>query len=176
MAGGRAGVLCGAPLNASSGYWVPAPRIYFTSCFVRAWKLVSRIERRRQTKEVWEGGDENTRMKWHEVRENYRLRNFKILCSSRNCTRVIKSKGKSRMTHRECTGEMRNKHTILVGKPKEKWKLWRPRSRWKDNIKTDKLVDIHVARYKLVLGVCKETFSFIAGCASVMTSGRCWVQ
>jgi hypothetical protein len=34
-------------------------------------------------------------------------------------------------------GEKRNAYRILVGKPKEKRPLGRPRRRWVDNIKTD---------------------------------------
>jgi hypothetical protein len=34
-------------------------------------------------------------------------------------------------------GEERGVHRVLVGKPEGKRPLWRPRRRWKDNIKMD---------------------------------------
>jgi hypothetical protein len=37
--------------------------------------------------------------------------------------------------HVACMGEMRNAYRILVGKPKGKRPLGRPRCRWEDNIK-----------------------------------------
>jgi hypothetical protein len=37
-------------------------------------------------------------------------------------------------------GEKRNVYRLLVGKPKEKRQLGRPRGRWIDNIKMDLLV------------------------------------
>ena len=36
-----------------------------------------------------------------------------------------------------CMGEGRGVHRVLVGKPKVKRPLGRPRRRWKDNIKMD---------------------------------------
>jgi hypothetical protein len=37
--------------------------------------------------------------------------------------------------HVACTGDMRNIHEILVGKPERNTPLRKPRCRWKDNIK-----------------------------------------
>jgi hypothetical protein len=37
--------------------------------------------------------------------------------------------------HVELTGEMRNAYNILIGKPKGKRQLRRPRCRWEDNIR-----------------------------------------
>jgi len=39
--------------------------------------------------------------------------------------------------HVVCMGEGRGVHRVLVGKPKVKRPLGRPRRRWKDNIKMD---------------------------------------
>jgi len=36
--------------------------------------------------------------------------------------------------------EIRSAYSILIGKPEGKRPLWRPRSRWKDNIGMDEIV------------------------------------
>jgi hypothetical protein len=61
------------------------------------------------------------------------MRSFKILYPSPNIIRIIKS----RMIKWAGRREMRNAHKILVGRPKVKRPLGRPRRIWKDNIKMD---------------------------------------
>jgi hypothetical protein len=60
-----------------------------------------------------------------------------VLYSSPNIVRVIKS-GKMRWAgHVACMGEGTGVYRVLVGRPKEKRPLSRPRHRWEDNIKMD---------------------------------------
>jgi hypothetical protein len=56
---------------------------------------------------------------------------------SSNIIRVIKSTRMRWAGHVASMGEMRNVHNILVGKPKEKRPLGKPRRRWEDNIGMD---------------------------------------
>jgi hypothetical protein len=68
-----------------------------------------------------------------------RLHNEELndLYSSRNIIRVIKS-GRLRWEgHVACMGEERGAYRILVGRPKGRRPLGRPRRRWEDNIKMD---------------------------------------
>ena len=58
--------------------------------------------------------------------------------------RVIKSRRLRWAGHVARTGEERGVYRVLVGKPRGKRPLGRPRSRWEDNIKMD-LQDVHVA-------------------------------
>jgi len=51
--------------------------------------------------------------------------------------RVIKSKRMRCVGHVAGMGEDRGVHMVLVGKPKGKRPLERPRRRWKNNIKKD---------------------------------------
>jgi hypothetical protein len=59
-----------------------------------------------------------------------------IICSSPNI-RMILSRRMRWAGHVLCMGEMRNAYTILVGKPRRKRPLGRPRHRWEDNISMD---------------------------------------
>jgi hypothetical protein len=59
------------------------------------------------------------------------------LYSSPNIIRMIKSRRMRWAEHVERMGETRNAFRILVGKPKGKRPLGRPRRRWVDNIKMD---------------------------------------
>jgi hypothetical protein len=59
------------------------------------------------------------------------------LYSSPNIVRVIKSRKMRRAGHVACMGEGRGFYRVLVGKPKGKRQLGRPRRRWEDNIKMD---------------------------------------
>jgi hypothetical protein len=59
------------------------------------------------------------------------------LYSSPNIIRMIKSRRMRWAVHVTRMGEKRNAYRILVGKPKVKSPLGRPRSGWMDNIKND---------------------------------------
>ena len=54
-----------------------------------------------------------------------------------NIVRVIKSRRMRWVGHVARMKEGRGIHKVLVGKPKGKRPLWRPRRRWEDNIKMD---------------------------------------
>jgi len=59
------------------------------------------------------------------------------LFSSPNIVRVIKSRRMRWAWHVERMGEERGMCRVLVGNPKGRRPLWRPRRRWADNIRTD---------------------------------------
>jgi hypothetical protein len=59
------------------------------------------------------------------------------LYSLPNIVRVVKSRRMRWAGHVERMGEERGVHRVLVGKPKAKRPLGRPRRRWEDNIKMD---------------------------------------
>jgi hypothetical protein len=59
------------------------------------------------------------------------------LYSSSNIIRVIKSRTMNWAGHVACMGEGRGMYRVLVGMPKGKRPLGRPRCRWEDNIKMD---------------------------------------
>jgi hypothetical protein len=59
------------------------------------------------------------------------------LYSSPNIVRVIKSRRMTWAGHVACMGERRSAYRVLVGRPKGKRPLGRPRHRWEDNIKMD---------------------------------------
>jgi hypothetical protein len=59
------------------------------------------------------------------------------LYSSLNIIRVIKSRRMRWAVHVSHMGEGRGVYRVLVGKPKDKRPLGRPRRRWEDNIKLD---------------------------------------
>jgi hypothetical protein len=67
----------------------------------------------------------------------YKLHNveLKVLYSSPNIYRVIKSRKMRWVGHVARTGERRGVYGVLVGKHEGKRPLGRPRLRWKDNIK-----------------------------------------
>jgi len=50
---------------------------------------------------------------------------------------VIKSRTMRWWGHVARMGEMRNAYKTLIGKPKEKRQVGRPRRRWEDNIRND---------------------------------------
>jgi len=57
--------------------------------------------------------------------------------SSPSIIRVIKSRRMRWAGHIERMGERRGLYRVLVGRPKERRPLGRPRRRWEDNIKMD---------------------------------------
>jgi hypothetical protein len=59
------------------------------------------------------------------------------LYSSLNIVRVIQARKMRWAGHVTCIGEGRGVHRVLVGRPKNKRLLGRPRCRWEDNIKMD---------------------------------------
>ena len=59
------------------------------------------------------------------------------LYSLPNIVRVVKPRRMRWAGHVARMGEGRGVHRVLVGKPKGKRPLGRPRRRWEDNIKTD---------------------------------------
>jgi hypothetical protein len=59
------------------------------------------------------------------------------LCSSPNIVRVITSRSMRWAGHVARMGKGRSVYRVLVGRPKDKGPLGRPRRRWKDNIKMD---------------------------------------
>jgi hypothetical protein len=74
-----------------------------------------------------------------EVRLWRKLHNdgLQSLYSSPNIVRVIKSKRMRWVGHVAHMGEGRGVYGVLVGRPKSKRPLGRPRHRWEDNIKMD---------------------------------------
>jgi hypothetical protein len=68
-----------------------------------------------------------------------KLRNDELhsLYSSLNIVRVIKSRRLRWVGHVAHMGEGRGVYRVLVGRPKGKRPLGRPRHRWEDNIKLD---------------------------------------
>jgi hypothetical protein len=68
-----------------------------------------------------------------------KLHNDKLhsLYSSPNIVRVIKSRRMRWAGHVACMGEGRGVYRVVVGRPKDKKPLGRPRHRWEDNIKMD---------------------------------------
>jgi hypothetical protein len=68
-----------------------------------------------------------------------KLHNGKLhnLYSSPDIIRQIKSRIMRKAEHVACMGEDRNVYRVLVGKPKGKRPLGRPRHRWEDGIKID---------------------------------------
>jgi hypothetical protein len=59
------------------------------------------------------------------------------LYSAPNIVRLIKSRRMRWVGHVACMGERRGVYRVLVGRPKGKRPLGRPRHRWEDNIKLD---------------------------------------
>jgi hypothetical protein len=59
------------------------------------------------------------------------------LYSSLNIVRVIKSRRMRWVGYVACMGEERDVYRVLVGRPKGKRPLGRPRHRWEDNIEVD---------------------------------------
>jgi hypothetical protein len=67
------------------------------------------------------------------------LHNEKLhnLYASQSILRVIKSKGNRWAGNVTRMGVMRNAYNVLVGKPKGRRPLGRPRRRWEDNVRLD---------------------------------------
>jgi hypothetical protein len=59
------------------------------------------------------------------------------LYSSPNIVKVIKSRRMRWAGHVACLGKGRSVYRVLVGSPKGRRPLGRPRHRWEDNIKVD---------------------------------------
>jgi hypothetical protein len=59
------------------------------------------------------------------------------LYTPQNIIRMMKSKMVRWVVHVACMGEMRHACNILIGKPKGKKPLGRPRYRWEDNSRVD---------------------------------------
>jgi hypothetical protein len=70
---------------------------------------------------------------WRKVHKN----EIHSLYYSQNIVGVIKSRRKRWAGHVACTGEGRGVYRFLVGRPKGRRPLVRPRHRWEDNIKMD---------------------------------------
>ena len=77
-------------------------------------------------------GDEVTG-KWRKLHSDP----LSDLYSLPNIVHLVKWKGMRWAGHVARMGEDRGVHSVLVGKPKGKRPLGRPRSRWEDNIKMD---------------------------------------
>jgi hypothetical protein len=75
--------------------------------------------------------------KREEDRSWIKLHNDELhnLFSSQNIVRVIKSRRMRWVAHVACIGEARDVYRVLVGRPKDKRPLGRPRHRWEDKIK-----------------------------------------
>jgi hypothetical protein len=69
-----------------------------------------------------------------EKLQNQERHNF---YSSPNIIRQIKARRMKWAGHVACMGEERKVYKVLVGKPKEKRPLGRPRHRWEDGIRMD---------------------------------------
>jgi hypothetical protein len=67
--------------------------------------------------------------------ENCIMMNLNNLYSSPNIVRVVKSRRRSWAGHVECMCKGRGVCRVLVGRPKSKRPLGRPRHRWENNIK-----------------------------------------
>jgi len=73
------------------------------------------------------------------TREWRKLHNEELndLYSSPNIVRVLKYRRTRWAEHVARMGRRRGVYRVLVGNPKGKRPLWRPRRRWEDNIKMD---------------------------------------
>jgi hypothetical protein len=78
-------------------------------------------------------------LKTEKDRSWIKLHNDELHClySSLNIVRVIKSKRMRWAGHVACMGEGRGVYRVLVGRPKGKRPLGRPKCKWEDNIKMD---------------------------------------
>jgi hypothetical protein len=88
------------------------------------------------------------------------------LYSSPNIFRIIKSRRMRWAGHVAQIGEKRNVYRLLVGKPKGKRPLGRPRRRWVDNIKMDLLdIGLNVVDW---IGLAQDRYRWRALVNSVM--------
>jgi hypothetical protein len=101
------------------------------------WSLTLREERRlrvfenRVLRRVFGPRRDEMTGEWREL-HNEELND---LYSLPNIVRVVKSRRMRRAGHVVRMGEERGVHRVLVGKPKGKRPLGRPRRRWEDNMK-----------------------------------------
>jgi hypothetical protein len=75
-----------------------------------------------------------------EVAEGWRRLHNEDLCNlyaSPYIIRVTRTRRMRWARHVTCRAEMRNTHSILVGKSEEERPLKRPRCRWEDNVTID---------------------------------------
>ena len=108
-------------------------------CWCEAWSLTLREERKLRVFEsmvlrrIFGPRRDKVTGEWK------RLHNEELndLYSSPNIVRVIKSRRMRWAGHVARMGEERGAYRILLGKPKGKRPLGRPRRRWVDNIRTD---------------------------------------
>jgi hypothetical protein len=88
------------------------------------------------------------------------------LYSSPSIIRIIKSRRMMLAGHVARIGEKRNVYRLLVGKPKGKRPLGRPRYRWMDNIKMDLLeIGLNVLDW---IGLAQDRYRWGALVNSVM--------
>jgi hypothetical protein len=82
------------------------------------------------------------------------------LYSSPSIIRIIKSRRMRWAGHVARIGEKRNAYRILVRMPERKRPLGRPRRRWVDNIKMDRMgwygLDLSGSKYRPVEGSCEH--------------------
>jgi len=90
-----------------------------------------RVYENRVLRRVFESQRDEVRGEWRKL-HNEELRD---LYSLPNIVRVVKSRRMRWAGHVARMGEGRGVHRVLVGKPKGKRPLGRPRRRWEDNIK-----------------------------------------
>jgi hypothetical protein len=103
------------------------------------WSLTLREERRltvfenRVLRRVFGPKREEVTGEWRKLHNG----ELSDLYSLPNTVRVVKSRRMRWAGHVARMGEGRGVHRVLVGKPKGKRPLGRPRRRWEDNIKMD---------------------------------------
>jgi hypothetical protein len=91
------------------------------------------------------------------------------LCSTPSIIRIIKSRRMRWAGHVARMREKRNVYRLLVGKPKRKRPLGRPRRRWVDNIKVDLLeIGLNVVDW---IGLAQDRYRWRALVNSVMNLG-----
>ena len=107
-------------------------------CGCETWSLTLREERRMRVFEnrvlrMFGSKRDEVTGEWRKLHDE----ELNDLYSSPSIVGVIKSRRMRWARHVACVGERRGVYRVLVGKPERKRPLWRPRRRWKDNIKMD---------------------------------------
>jgi hypothetical protein len=92
-----------------------------------------RIFKNRVLRRVFEPKRDEVTGEWRKLHNE----ELSDLYSLPNIVRVVKSSRMRWAGHVARMGEGRDVYRVLVGKPEGKSPIWRPRRRWKDNIKTD---------------------------------------